>query len=77
MEVEHNFSAVTGDVTVILDIIETGGNHTTRNIYVKVDSEAPSAAISVITTDAANVSVASGVLTVNEDISLTYYTSNF
>lgn len=72
MEVEHNFSAVSGDVTVNLTVVETGGNDTYRDLFVKVDGEAPSASISVITTDSENVSVAGGVLTVNEDTLLTF-----
>ena len=72
INVEHNFTNVSGEITVTLKIIETGGNETVRDLFVKVDSEVPSAAISVITTDAENVSVASGVLTVNEDTLLTF-----
>ncbi len=72
INVEHNFSVVTGDIIVNLTILETGGNITTRDLFVKVDGETPSAAISVITSDAENVSVASGVLTVNEDTSLIF-----
>ena len=72
MNVEHNFTAVAGDVTVTLKITETGGNETTRDLFIKVDSQTPSASISVITTDADNVSVASGVLTVNEDTPLVF-----
>jgi len=72
MEVEHNFTAVAGNTTVTLTITETGGNVTTRNIYVWIDSQTPSAGISVITTDADNVSDTGGVLTVNEDLPLVF-----
>ena len=72
MEVDHNFTTVDGDVTVTLNITETGGNMTTRDILVKVDSQAPKAQISVLTSDAENVTIAGSVLTVKEDTTLIF-----
>ena len=72
MDVEHNFTSVSGNVTVTLTIIETGGNETVRDLYVWIDNRAPRARISVITTDGDNVSLKDSTLTVNEDIPLTF-----
>ncbi len=71
-KVDHNFSAVEGEVIVRLVVTETGGNHTYRNITVFVDSQNPVAAISAVVTDSENVSYAAGVLTVNEDLAVKF-----
>jgi len=71
MDVTHNFTEVTGDVTVTLTINETGGNVTTRDILVKVDSQLPTAGISAITTDV-NVTLTGTTLTAHEDMILVF-----
>ncbi len=72
VEVEHNFTAVEGEVIVRLVVKETGGNHTYRNITVFVDSRNPVAAISAVVTDSENITYAPGVLTVNEDMNVVF-----
>ena len=70
MTTTHNYTTG-GDMTVTLTVNETGGNQTIRTILVKVDNTAPTARISVDDSDD-NVTFASGTLTVNEDLILTF-----
>lgn len=70
MQSTHNYSTG-GDRTVTLTITETGGNVTTRAISVMVDNAVPTARITVDDSDD-NVTYASGTLTVNEDLDLTF-----
>ncbi|MBU4143760.1 MAG: carboxypeptidase regulatory-like domain-containing protein [Candidatus Thermoplasmatota archaeon] len=71
--VKHNYtSAVDGELIARLVITETGGNKSYRNITVFVDSQNPVAGISAIITDTENITFASNVLTVNEDLPIIF-----
>ncbi len=70
IEVTYNFTTP-GEKVVNLTITETGGNKTYRTLTVKVDSQAPTAGISVDVSDD-NVTYSAGKVTINEDVPLTF-----
>jgi hypothetical protein len=72
IEAKHNFTSKDGELVVRLVITETGGNKTWRNTTVFVDSQNPNANISAVTTDSDNISYAPNILTVNEDLPVTF-----
>ncbi|MFO7618873.1 MAG: PKD domain-containing protein [Thermoplasmata archaeon] len=74
MKVEHNYTnaSFTGELKVKLEITETGGNNTNRTITVFVDDQDPVARISADVTDSANMSFEGNVLTVPEDMPVTF-----